>query len=322
MRKWLTIGAALMQFLAAATCAGAQDYPARSVTIVVPQAPGGTNDVVGRFIADRLSQAMDQRFIVENRVGAGGNVGTASVARSQPDGYTLLVSVDNPLTINPNLYKTVGFDPVADFEPITLVASVPYVLVVNPKFPAATIADLLRLAKEKQGQIQYASSGIGTVNHLLVELLGFQTGTTFVHVPYRGVAALMSDLIAGHVEMGFATMPAVQSHLASGSLKALGVSSSERLSIAADTPAVSETVPGFGTELWVGLFAVRGTPPSVVEKLKREAAKILNDPQARNALVAMGAQPTPSTGEELDARLRQDLQKWQGVIKRVGVKVQ
>jgi len=322
MRGWLAIGVALAQCLGAMAFAEAQDYPARTVTIVVPQAPGGTNDVVGRFMADRLSQALDQRFVVENRVGAGGNVGTASVARAQPDGYTLLVSVDNPLAINPNLYKTVGFDPIADFEPITLIASVPYVLVVNPKFPADTVPDLLRLAKEKPGRIQYASSGIGTVNHLLVELLGFQTGTKFVHVPYRGVAALMSDLIAGHVEIGFATMPAVQSHLASGSLKALGVSSPKRLAIAPQIPAVSETVPDFGTELWVGLFAVHGTPPAIVEKLKREAVKILNDPQARKALVAMGAQPVPSTGEELSARLRQDLDKWRGVITRVGVKVE
>ena len=137
-------------------------YPSRTVTIVVPQAPGGTNDVVGRFMADRLSQAMDQRFVVENRVGAGGNVGTASVARSQPDGYTLLVSVDNPLAINPNLYKSVGFDPVADFEPITLIATVPYVLVVNPRYAASTMPELIKLAKEKPGQVQYASSGIGT----------------------------------------------------------------------------------------------------------------------------------------------------------------
>lgn len=321
--RWTFAALAAIACLAWST-AQAQNstYPSRTVTIVVPQAPGGTNDVVGRFMADRLSQVMDQRFVVENRVGAGGNVGTASVARSQPDGYTLLVSVDNPLAINPNLYKSVGFDPVADFEPITLIATVPYVLVVNPRYAASTMPELIKLAKEKPGQVQYASSGIGTVNHLLVEMLGFETDTKFVHVPYRGVSALMSDLIAGHVDIGFATMPAAQSHIASGTLKALGVSSPKRLDIARDIPAVSETVPGYGTELWVGFFAVKGTPPEIVARLKQEAGKILNNPPAREALVKMGAQPNPSTGEELTVRLKADLEKWKGVIARVGAKVE
>ena len=156
------------------------------------------------------------------------------------------------------------------------------------------------------------------MNHLLVEMLGFETDTKFVHVPYRGVSALMSDLIAGHVDIGFATMPAAQSHIASGTLKALGVSSPKRLDIARDIPAVSETVPGYGTELWVGFFAVKGTPPEIVARLKQEAGKILNDPQAREALVKMGAQPNPSTGEELTARLKADLDKWKVVIARRG----
>lgn len=322
MRRMLAAGLVLVHVLIGAPIASAQDYPARTVTIVVPQAAGGTNDVVARFMGDRLSQATGQRFVVENRVGAGGNVGTSGVARSQPDGYTLLISSDNALTINPHLYKSVGYDPVADFEPITLVATVPYVLVLNPRFPASTMADLISLAKSKPGEIQYGSSGIGTVNHLLVELLGFDTGTRFLHVPYRGVSALMTDLVAGHLQTGFATMPAVQSHLASGSLKALGISSPKRLDIAPDIPAVAETVPGYGAELWVGLLAVRGTPPDVVARLKAESAKILADPQARAALVAMGAQPSPSTGEQLTGRIREDGDKWRGVIGRLGLKVE
>ena len=321
MRKMLALLGAALCVLAAPGSAAAKDYPDRPVTLVVAQAAGGTNDAVARFIADRLSRNMGQRFVVENKAGAGGNIGTASTARAEPDGYTLLVSVNNPLTINPSLYQSTGFDPVADFVPVSLLATAPYVLVANPKFPAKTMPELLALAKEKPNQIQYASSGIGTVNHLLVEMLGFETGTKFVHVPYRGVSSLMSDLVAGHIELGFATMPAVQSFLEGGKLTALGVSSTKRLGIAPEIPAVAETVPGYGSELWVGLFAVRGTPPEIVARLHREITKILDDPKERAALTAMGVNPATSTPEELAALLKQDLKLWQGIVAKVGVKI-
>lgn len=321
MRTLLAASLALFHIMVGAHAASAQDYPARTVTVVVPQSAGGTNDVVARFVADRLSQALGQRFIVENRVGAGGNIGTSGVARAPADGYTLLITSDNALTINPHLYKSVGYDPAGDFEPITLIATVPYVLVVNPRFPASTLPDLIRTAKSRPDTIKYGSSGVGTVNHLLVEMLGFETGTTFVHVPYRGVAPLMTDLIGGYVEMGYATMPAVQSHIAGGTLRALGVSSPGRLDIAPDIPAVAEIVPGYGAELWVGLFAVRGTPPAIVATLKREVANILSDPATRAALSAMGAQTRPSTGEELTTLVKSDGERWRGVISRLGLKI-
>jgi tripartite-type tricarboxylate transporter receptor subunit TctC len=220
----------------------AQEYPTRAVTVIVPQAPGGTNDIVARVLAEALSQSLGQPFVVENRPGAGGNIGTQAAARAKPDGYTLLVTISSSQAINPALYKQIPFNPVKDFAPITLLGSVPNVLVANPSFPANSMQELIAVAKAKPGELKYASAGNGTLNHLLGEMLKRSAGIDLVHVPYKGVAPAITDILGGFVDMGFASLPSVVSHIRSGKLKAFGVSTARRAPALPDVPAIGESV--------------------------------------------------------------------------------
>lgn len=302
--------------------ARAQAYPARPVTVIVPQAPGGTNDIVARLIADKLGEGLGQRFLVENRAGAGGNIGTAAAAKASQDGHTLLVTISSSQAINPALYKSTGFDPVADFEPITLLAAVPNVLVVHPSLPATSVAELIELARRSPGSLQYASAGNGTLNHLLAEMLKSRAGLDMVHVPYRGVAPALNDIVAGHMKLGFASMPSVIAQIQGGTLRALGVSTLRRSPAAPEIPAIAETLPGFGADLWVGLFAVRGTPREVTQRLLTEAHRALADPEVRRKLAAQGAEIVTSSPDELAAILRDDLAKWAEIVRTANVRIE
>lgn len=298
------------------------DYPNRPVTILVPQAPGGANDIIGRIVAEALSEVMGQRFVVENRAGAGGNLGSQAAARSTPDGYTLLVTISASQAINPALYARTGFDPVKDFAPISMLGTVPNVLVVNPNFPAKTVADLIRMAKEKPGDYQYASAGNGTLNHLVGEMLKSRAGIDLKHIPYRGIAPALSDVIAGHVPITFSNLPAVISQIQAGTVRALGVSTLKRNANIPDVPAIAETVSGFDAELWIAIYGVAGTPQPVIDKLVTATHAALARPEMKAKFAQQGADIVASTPAELAAKLEADLKVWAEIVRTSGAKIE
>ena len=301
--------------------AHAADYPAKPVTLIVPQAAGGTNDVVARIVGHKLGEVVGGTIVVENRVGAGGNIGTAAAARAPKDGYTLLMTVSSAQAINPALYKSPGFDPVKDFAPIALVGSVPNVLVVNPSFPAKSLEELFRLVKAKPGHYQYASAGNGTLNHLLGEMLNSSAGLDMQHIPYKGVAPALTDVIGGQVSIAFASLPAVLGHLKSGRLVALGVSSLKRSQALPDVPAIGEKVPGYSGTLWVGLFAPRGVPATVETQLQQAMAKALADPSTQQQLTAQGVELATATPSQFAAMLQDDMARWAKIVKASGATI-
>ena len=301
--------------------ARAQSWPARTVTIVVPQAPGGTNDALGRILAQKLTERLGQTFVVDNRAGAGGNIGTAATAKAAKDGYTLLLTISSAQAINPALYKNTGFDPVKDFDPIAPVGVVPNVLVVNPTFPARTLKEFIAEVRRQRPAYQYASAGNGTLNHLLGEMLNRAAGLSLEHVPYKGVAPALTDVIGGQVPIAFASLPSCIAHVKAGKLRALGVSSAKRSPALPDVPAMSEEVPGYVGDLWVGLFAVAGTPPAVVDKLAAEVAAVTASPDVVEKFSALGAEILRGGPAQLAAMVKDDLARWAPIVKASGAQV-
>jgi tripartite-type tricarboxylate transporter receptor subunit TctC len=305
----------------ASSAAIAQDYPNRPVTIIVPQAVGGANDILGRILADQLARALGQQFIVENRVGAGGNIGTGAAAKAPRDGYTLLFTISAAHAVNPTLYKQVPFDPVKDFDPVMLVGTVPFLLVVNPSVPASSVQELVALAKKEPGKLAYGSSGNGTTNHLLGEMFKSMAGVDMLHVPYKGVAAILTDMLGGRVQVAFASVPSVRSHVKDGKLRALGISTMKRSSVAPDVPPVGDTVAGYDADFWVALFTPAGTPKEVPAKLNAVLAKALANPEVRERFAAQGADVVGGGPDQLAAALRDDIVKWAKVVKAAGVTI-
>ena len=313
-------------FVACALGAGAgavaQDkYPTKPVTMIVPQAPGGANDAVARILAARLSEEMGQQFIVDNRPGAGGNIGTVAAARARPDGYTLLVTVSSAHVINPFLYKNAGFDPVKDFEPVAMFATVAYLLVVNPSFPAKSVKELIELAKAKPGDLQYASAGNGTLNHLLGEMLKTMAGIDMVHIPYKGAAASVTDVVGGRVPISFQSAPSSISFVKSGKLRVLGVANEKRVPTMPDVPTISETVRGFGATPWYGVLAPAGTPKPIVAQLSAAIAKALGSKDLQDKMAAQGAEVARTTPEQFAALIKEELPRWQKIVKTSGAQV-
>ena len=297
-------------------------YPTRPVTFIVPQTAGGTNDFVARVVAAKMAELSMQGFVVDNKPGAGGNVGTQLAAKAPNDGYTLLVSINSAMAINPALYKNPGFDPIKDFVPIGLIATVPNVLVVNSGTPYGNLEAFIKAARAAPDSLQYASAGNGTLNHLLGEMLSLSTGIKIQHIPYKGVAPALNDILGGQVPAGFASLPAALPHIRSGKLRALGMSSSARSPAAPDIPAIGETVKGFGAELWVALFAPAGTPESVTRPLEALLAKALDDKDLQAKLASSGAElARPTYGKALTKVLREDIAKWDVLVKASGAKV-
>ena len=296
-------------------------YPSRTVTVVVPQAPGGTNDAVARIVAQKLGERLGQTFVVDNRAGAGGNIGTALAAKAPKDGHTLLLTISSTQAINPALYRNTGFDPVKDFDPIAPIGVVPNVLVVNPSFPAKNLKEFLAEAKSHKPPHQYASAGNGTLNHLLGEMLNRSAGLDLMHVPYKGVAPALTDVMGGQVPIAFASLPSCISQVKDGRLRALGVSSPKRSPALPDVPAIAEVVPGFSGELWVGLFAVAGTPAPVVERLAREVAAVLAAPDVRERFAALGVEPLQGGPAQLAAMVKDDIARWAPIVKASGAAV-
>ena len=297
-------------------------YPTKPVTFIVPQTTGGTNDFVARVVAAKMAELSKQGFVVDNKPGAGGNVGTQIAAKAPKDGYTLMVSINSAMAINPSLYKAPGFDPIKDFIPIGLIATVPNVLVVNSATPYGNLEAYIKAARSAPNSIQYASAGNGTLNHLLGEMLSLSTDIKLQHIPYKGVAPALNDILGGQVSGGFASLPAALPHIKSGKLRALGISSAKRSPAAPDIPAISETVRGFGAELWVALFAPAGTPESVTRQLEALLAKALEDKDLQAKLTASGAElAKPTYGKALTKLLREDIAKWDLMVKASGAKV-
>jgi len=317
----LTGLAAGLALFAAVGPARADTYPSKPIQMVVPQAPGGTNDIVARLVAADLSQRLGQQVVVENRPGAGGNIGTQYAARATPDGYTLLMTISSTQAINPSLYRQVPFDPIKDFEPIAPVATVPNVLVVNPAFPAKNLAELISMAKAKPDYYRFASAGNGTLNHLLGEMLNSMAGIKLEHVPYKGVAPALNDVLGNQVPMAFASLPSVLPHIKAGKVRALGVSSAKRSPFAPDIPAIGETVPGYSGDLWVGLFAVKGTPREVTQKLAQALQAALADKALRDKLAAQGAEVLNGTPPQFAGMLKADIDKWAKIVKASGAQV-
>ena len=299
----------------------AQAYPAKTVRMVIPVAAGSSsNDILGRALAQKLSDAMGQQFIVENQPGASGNIGSLQVARAAPDGYTLLLGYSSAQTISPNVFKSIGYDPVRDLAAIAQFCVVPYVLVAHPGLPASNIKELIALAKSRPGKINFASSGIGSTPHLAAELFKLETGINIVHVPYKGGALAANDLIAGHVQMYFSGITSVAPFVKTGKLRAIAVTTAARSALLPDTPTASESgLPGFETSSWLGVLAPARTPEPIVERLYGEIAKITNSTEMKNFLLTQGAEPALMTPAKFGESIRVELAKWGKVVKSANI---
>ena len=309
------------------SAAHAQSWPSKPVRIIVPFPPGGTTDIVARSLGVELQRMWQQPVIVENRAGAGGNVGAEAVARSPNDGYTVLMGTVGTHAINAALFAQSGnkmpFDPVKDFVPITLAAGVPNVMVIHPKVPVNTVTEFIAYAKANPGKLNMASSGNGTSIHLTGELFKTMTGTYMVHLPYRGSAPAVSDLLAGNTNVMFDNLPSALPHIKSGRLKALAVTSRVRSPALHDTPTIEEAanLKGFDASSWFGLFAPAGTSRTIVYKIQADVAKALAVPEVRDRFVAQGAQPGGSTPDQFAAFIRAETDKWTKVVKISNAKV-
>jgi len=297
-------------------------YPERPITMVVPFPAGGSTDLVARVVAEKMSQDLGQQIVVDNRGGAGGNVGAAAAAKADPDGYTILMGTVATHALNPALYKKMPYDPVKDFAPISLLVVVPNVLVVNPDFPAHSVAELIALLKAKPGEYSYASSGNGTPLHLSGELFKTMAGVDMVHVPYKGAGPALIDVMGGHVPIMFDNLPSSTEHIKAGKLRGLAVTTAERAPSMPDLPTIAESgLPGYETYTWNALFAPAGTPPDVIAKLNEAALQALADPDVQAKLQGFGAQVKGSTPNELAAHVRAELAKWAPVVKTSGAQI-
>jgi tripartite-type tricarboxylate transporter receptor subunit TctC len=317
MKKILKLFAAAL--LAAPLALHAQAWPAKPIKIVVPFPPGGFNDTLARILAQDLPRTLGQPVIVENKPGGGSVVGTEVAAKSAPDGYTLFIAA-LPFSVVQSLYKT-SFDVTKDFAPITLAGVSDNMLVANPSFPVNSVQELIKLAKEKPGRINYGSSGAGTSVHLCMELFKSMTGTFMTHIPYKGSAPVVTDLIAGQVDVMFDNLPNVIQHVRGGRMKALAVSSLKRSPAAPDVPTVAESgVPGFDVPVWFGVLAPAGTPREVIQRLNADITKIINSPDVTDKFQKQGVEPKPGTPEQFGDLVKSEVARWAKVIKDAGIK--
>ena len=320
----LPLAAATMPLAARLTWAqdAAADYPDKPVTIIVPFAAGGNTDAFARLVGERLDVVMGQRFIVDNKAGAGGNLGVGQLARAEPDGYTLGMGTVSTHAINPTLYKNLPYDPATAFAPISLFVTLPNVLAVNPSIEASTVPELIELLKANPDKYTFASSGVGTSTHLAGELFMAKTGTKMSHVPYKSSGQVMLDVVAGHVDMAFDNIPTVAQQSKAGKVKALAVTSLERAPLLPDVPPMADFIPGFEATSWHGLFAPAGTPPEIVDKLSTAIQKIMHDPEMQAKFQGMGAKPIGSTPEEFAQFITAEREKWAQVIKDANITIE
>lgn len=299
--------------------AWAQDYPNKPLRIVVPFPPGGSNDVLGRVLGQKISEAMGQPVLVDNKAGAAGNIGTDFVAKAPADGYTMLVASNTGLAINPVLYPKLPFDAIKDFEPITLLGGLPIMLVVNANVKASSVTELIALAKKDPNKITYASAGAGTPQHMSAELFKSMTGTKITQVPYKGSGPALIDVIAGTVDIMFCPINSALPHIRSGKLRALGVATAKRVTLLPEVPTVAETVPGYVSDIWIGMVAPAKTPAPVIAKLNTELRKALSLPDVKDKLAEQGIEATSSTPAEFANLIAADQKRWAVVIKGAGI---
>ena len=303
--------------------AAAQQYPSKPIRLIVPFTPGGTTDILARVVGQKLGEAVGVQVVIDNRPGAAGNIGAEVAAKSAPDGYTLLMGHIGTLAVNPWLYAKLPYDPIRDFAPITLVAMVPSMLVVNPKVPAKSVKELIALAKSRPGQLNYGSTGAGGTPYLAVEYFKLMAGLNIVEIPYKGAAPLTTELMAGDISLTITGIPALLPHVKSGRLRALAVSSAKRSAAVPDLPTIAEAgLPGYEATSWYGVLAPAGTPREIIAKLNAGIVKGMKQPDAADLLTAEGAEPVGSTPEEFAAFVKSELARWGEVIRATGAKPQ
>jgi tripartite-type tricarboxylate transporter receptor subunit TctC len=302
--------------------ASAQTYPNRIIRLVVPFAPGGSNDIIARLLAERMGEALGQTVVVDNRPGAGGVIGTDSVVKSVPDGYTLMIGATSTMAANPGLYTKMNFDPSKDLTPIGQIASGPFVLAVNSSLPARSVKELIALAKDKPGEINFGSSGIGSSLQLTAELFKSTAGIDIVHVPYKGLAPALADLVAGRIHIIFSDMAGLLPFVQSGQLRALGVTSARRFSDLPDLPTLAEAgVPGYEATSWYGILGPAGMSSDAVAKLNRELTRIVGAPTMKEKFASLGIEPVTGTPDEFGAHIRSEMVKWRAVVTAADIKV-
>ncbi len=300
----------------------AQPYPTKPIRMVITYPPGGNTDLVGRAVAQKLSESLGQQVIIDNRGGAGGIMGTLITSQAAADGYTLLLGTSAGMVVNPLLSAKLPYDAVRDFAPVSMVVIVPQLLVTNPQLPVKNVRELIALAKAKPGSLNAGSSGVGTPNHLGTELLKALAGVNIVHIPYKGGAAALTDLIGGQIQMAFSSIPAILPHIKAGRLNALGVGSAKRSPALPDVPTIAEAgVPGYEYTTWYGIFAPARTPAPVIARLNTEIVKILLSPEIKQRLVSQGGDPAPSTPAELRRYMAEESARWAKTIKSAGIRV-
>jgi len=306
---------------ALAAPATAQSWPEKQVNFIVPFSAGGTTDLFGRLLANHMQQKFGKPFIVENRAGAGGNLGAAAVAKAAPDGYTFLVGTVSTHAINPFLYSKLPYDTAKDFQPVSLIARLPNILVVHPSLPVNNVAELIAHLKANPDKLSYGSSGAGTSIHLAAELFKIKTGTTMTHVPFRSSGDIMNNLTGGHINLAFDNITLAWPQVKAGRLRALAVSSTARSEIAPEVPTVAETIPGFDATSWHGVFAPAGTPKAIVDAMAAEMKRILELPDVKEKLFEIGAIAAPMTPEEFSKFIDGERTKWAEVVKASGAKL-
>ena len=307
---------------AVATGALGQPYPSKPVKLVAPSTPGDAPDVIARLVADKLSIALGQQVVVENRPGAGGVVGSDYVAKAAPDGYTLIMGNAGSHGINAAVYSKLPYDIQRDFAPVSQVAVAPNVIVINPSLPASTVAEFIAYAKANPGKLSYASGGNGSSAHMSMELFKSMSGIDIQHVPYKGSSPALTDVVSGQVVAFIGNMPPTVPLIKAGKLRALAVTTTSRSALMPELPTIAEAgLPGFETVAWFGVLAPAGTPPDVVNKLSAEIARIAKSPEIRDKLVAMGAEPVGSTPEEFRAVIDRDIAKWKPLAQKVNIKI-
>jgi tripartite-type tricarboxylate transporter receptor subunit TctC len=301
----------------------AQSYPTRPVTIIVPSTPGGGTDIIARIIGDQLAKQLGRAFVIENRPGAGALTGTAAAAHAEPDGHTLLAGLNANMAVNPSLFSKLPYDPIRDFAAVAMLADYPFLAVVNKDLPVKSIGELIALGKAKPGQIDYASAGNGTGQHLSMELFKMMTGTNFTHVPYRGAQPAYTDVISGRVSVFFDNISAALPQAKGGNVRALAVTTAQRSPVVPELPTVAEAgVPGYEYHTWFGLWAPRQTPRAIVELLHAQVRKGLADPAVRDRITEQAGEPAAMALDEIEPFVKAEIAKWADVVRRAGVTVQ
>jgi len=320
--KYLYLLAAVTAIAAPVTPALAQAFPGKSIRWILPYPPGGGSDTIARPFARKLSENIGQQVIIDNRGGAGGNIGMEAAARAAPDGYTVVMGLTAQLAVNPALFTKIPYDPIRDFEPIMLLANGGYLLVAHPSLPAKTVTDLIAIARKRPGELLYASSGNGSGGHLASELFNVMAGVRITHVPYKGGGQAMVDTVAGQTQLLFTPPISSAGHVESGRLRAIAISTTKRLSSMPKLPTIAESgVPGYDSGVWYAMLAPRGTPQNIIARLHEEFRKVLGDPAIRGFLTNSGVEPDGGTPDELSKYMRSELAKWAKVIKAANITV-